>query len=155
MKTRFSNCTKRLLKHVNFLRPWERHLLYRTIKNNEMQSSCHVNTDHYHLENKQKKVIQSPYTLSSFGLQIQPVGISIFTLSMSSSFISPCKLSCTFICQSHQFKLFLFLRKESPQPVETDSSDKAPFVCFIQCLSETPSLPDGIYEGKKKPKRYN
>lgn len=68
MKTRFRNRTKRLLKHVNFLRPWERHWNYRTTKNNEMQSSCHVNTDHYHLENKQKKVIQAPYSLPSFGL---------------------------------------------------------------------------------------
>lgn len=68
MKTRFSNRTKRLLKHVNFLGPWERHLHYRTTKNNEMQSSCHVTTDHYHLENKQIKVIQAPYNLLSLGL---------------------------------------------------------------------------------------
>lgn len=54
MKTRFSYCTKRLLKHLNFLRPWERHLHYRTIKNYEMQSPYHVNADHYHLENKQE-----------------------------------------------------------------------------------------------------
>lgn len=54
MKTRFSNCTKGLLKHMNFLRPWEKHLQYRTIKNSEMQSPNHVNSDHYHLEHKQK-----------------------------------------------------------------------------------------------------
>lgn len=70
MKARFSNCTTRLLKHVNFLRPWERHLHYRTTKNNKMQSSCHVDTDHYRLENKQKKVIQAPYSHPSFGLAI-------------------------------------------------------------------------------------
>lgn len=61
MKTRFSNCTKRLLKHLNFLRPWERHLHHKTLKNYEMQSFYHLNTDHHHLENKQKFLIQAPY----------------------------------------------------------------------------------------------
>ena len=112
MKTRFSNCTKRFLKHLKFPRPWERHLHYKTAKNYETQSPCHVNTDHYHLENKQKQIIQAPYVL--LGLQIQPVGIRIFTppmfyLTYPASFLVPLSarvisLSCFFFpgrdCQS-------------------------------------------------------
>lgn len=65
-----------------------------------------------------------------------------------------CKLSSTFICQSHQLKLFFLPRNWPSKPVKTDLSDKAPFVCFTQCLVKTLSFPEGMYKGKKKkPKR--
>lgn len=59
---------------------------------------------------------------------------SQFLLVLSTS---SCKLSCTFICQSHQLKLFLLPRKWPSKPVKMDSSDKASFVCFTQCLFKT------------------
>lgn len=51
MKTRFSNCT---LKTSELSEALGKSLHYSTIKDYETQSPCHVNTDHYHLENKQK-----------------------------------------------------------------------------------------------------